>query len=744
MRVRARVEGTVQGVGFRPYVYRLSHELGLGGWVLNDCDGVLLEVEGAAHPVNEFFSRLEADAPPLALVERVVREGRLPEGDHEFTIRASPAGGPASAPITPDTTTCGDCLRELFDPADRRYRYPFINCTNCGPRFTIVRGVPYDRPLTTMAGFQMCEHCRAEYDDPADRRFHAQPNACPACGPSLSLAGGPGEPLSTTVSALEHGAVVAIKGVGGYHLACRADDEDAVARLRARKHREDKPFALMVPTLQAAEQLAELGEAERALLLSRERPIVLARRRADADVAGSVAPGADELGLMLPYSPLHHLLLSDLGRPLVLTSGNVSDEPIAFTDGDATERLAPLADLFLTHDRPIETRTDDSVVRVVDAQPVFVRRSRGYVPDSLPLPGGTKQPLLACGAELKSTFCLAKSERAWVSHHIGDLHNYETLCSFTEGIEHLERLFDVRPQVVVHDLHPEYLSTKYALEQTDVRLIEVQHHHAHLAAVLAEHAEPGPAVGVIYDGSGWGPDGTVWGGEILLGDLRKFRRVGTLRPVALPGGERAVRQPWRMAAAWLAEAEAPAPRTLAGIDPARWRAVTVLARGSDRRLAPLTSSVGRLFDAVAALCGVRQGVNYEGQAAIELERVAQGVEPPYPIDVSAAGGLITLDPRPMVRKIVRDVGRGTPVHALAARFHAGLALATVEAAWEAASTNGTDLVVLSGGVFLNRRLLGQVAGELRARGLRVLVPRRLPPGDGGISYGQAAVAGVQL
>jgi hydrogenase maturation protein HypF len=746
MRVRARVEGTVQGVGFRPYVYRLSHELGLGGWVLNDSQGVLLEVEGDADPVVEFFARLEAEAPPLASVERVSREDRLPEGDSEFRIRPSPANGRASAPVTPDTATCPDCLRELFDPADRRYRYPFINCTNCGPRFTIVRGVPYDRPLTTMAGFEMCARCRAEYEDPNDRRFHAQPNACPVCGPAVALVGtrttsAGGDAISVAAGELLGGAVLAIKGIGGYHLACRADDEAAVARLRARKHREDKPFALMSATLEAAEQLVELDELERRLLTSVRRPIVLARRKPQAAVAASVASGTGELGVMLPYSPLHHLLAADLGTPLVLTSGNVSDEPIAFNDQDALERLAPMADLFLLHDRPIQTRTDDSVVRVSAGRPVFVRRSRGYVPDSLRLPSAAGHPLLACGAELKNTFCLAKGERAWVSHHIGDLENYETLRSFTEGIEHFQRLFDVHPEVVVHDLHPEYLSTKYALDREDVLLVGVQHHHAHLAAVLAEYDDPGPAIGVIYDGSGWGGDGTVWGGEILCGDRREFQRVGSLRAVPLPGGERAVREPWRMAVAWLAEAGCDTDEPLGDVDPARWRAVCGLARGTDRRLAPLTSSVGRLFDAAAALAGLRTTINYEGQAAIEFERAARGEASPYLIEVSSNG---VLDPRPLIRQLASDVRRGVPVHALAARFHAGLAVATVEAACVAASTQSVDLVVLSGGVFLNRRLLALVNGGLRERGLRVLVPGRLPPGDGGISFGQAAVAAAQL
>ena len=475
-RTRVRVHGTVQGVGFRPYVYRLAGELGLGGFVFNDARGVVAEVEGRGAAVEAFLARLAPEAPPLAMVEDVAAEERAACGAERFVILESPRGEAPDAPVTPDTAVCAECLRELGDPGDRRFRYPFINCTNCGPRFTIVRGIPYDRPLTTMAGFCMCAACRAEYEDPADRRFHAQPNACPACGPSVRLLPGTGElvgvsardPVAAAADALRDGAIVAVKGIGGYHLACRADDQDVVAALRARKHREDKPFALMAGDMAAAERLVVLGDVERELLQAPERPIVLAPRRAGRPgrgVAGAVAPGAPELGVMLPYSPLHHLLLADTGVPLVMTSGNVSDEPIAYRDDDARERLSRIADLLLVHDRPIETRTDDSVVRVARIserpQPAVLRRSRGYVPASLGLPGaGTPRPLLACGAELKSTFCVARAGRAWVSHHIGDLENYETLRSFTDGIDHFQRLFAVAPEVVAHDLHPEYLSTQ--------------------------------------------------------------------------------------------------------------------------------------------------------------------------------------------------------------------------------------------------------------------------------------------
>jgi hydrogenase maturation protein HypF len=739
VRNRVRVEGTVQGVGFRPYVYRLAHELELAGYVLNDAHGVLLEVEGDEDAVREFLRRLGAEAPPLAAVERVLISAATPTGGERFQIEASPRDRRPDAPITPDTATCADCVRELFDPADRRYRYPFINCTNCGPRFTIVRGVPYDRPFTTMAAFEMCAECKREYEDPLDRRFHAQPNACPVCGPQLTLLGDEagGDPVPGAVRALADGRIVAIKGIGGYHLACRADDERAVATLRARKHREDKPFALMAPDMHTVQQLVELDEAARALLGSPARPIVLAPRRVDAPVAASVAPAALELGVMLPYSPLHHLLLREVGKTLVMTSGNVSDEPIAYRDEDALERLSEVADLFLVHDRPIETRTDDSVIRA-HPRPMFLRRSRGYVPAAIPLPAhGAQRPLLACGAELKNTFCVAKGTRAWVSHHIGDLENQETLRSFEEGVDHFRRLFAVDPEVVAYDLHPEYLSTKYALELEGVELVGIQHHHAHLAACLAEHGELGTAVGAIFDGTGYGLDGTVWGGELLLGDIGSFRRVGSLYPVRMPGGAQAIKQPWRMACAWLAAAGLEQPAS-SPIDPKRWAQIEHLAESG--LASPITTSAGRLFDAVAALCGVRSAINYEGQAAIELEaRCDPHERGAYEISVE---GLV-IDPRNAIGEVADAVAAGESVALVAARFHNGFADATVSACSLAAADAGTEVVVLSGGVFANRRLLERVFTGLAAAGLRVLFPERLAPGDGGISYGQAAVAAAR-
>jgi hydrogenase maturation protein HypF len=715
--------------------------------VLNDESGVLLEAEGDDESVERFVVRLREEAPPMADIQRVLREEVAVCGEEGFRILASGRVGEPDALVAPDAATCPECLAELFDPTDRRYRYPFVNCTNCGPRFTIVRGVPYDRALTTMAGFAMCARCGDEYEDPADRRFHAQPNACPECGPTVRLGDAVGEDaLRAAAGALRDGQIVAVKGVGGYHLACRADDERAVATLRARKHREEKPFALMAPDLGAARELIELGPAEEALLLGRERPIVLGPRRSGARVAPAVAPGSSDLGVMLPYSPLHHLLLCDAGAVLVMTSGNVSDEPIVHRDDDARDRLGSIADHFLTHDRPIHTRTDDSVVRARRrGAPVLLRRSRGYVPANLDLPLPAP-PLVACGAELKSTFCVARQRRAWVGHHIGDLQNLETLTSFRDGVAHFEELFAVAPEVVAHDLHPDYLSTGYALEREDVRLIAVQHHHAHLAACLAEHGEIGPAVGAIFDGTGLGADGTIWGGELLVGDVATFQRAGHLRAVRLPGGDQAVREPWRMACAWLGEAlgdEPPLPARLAGaVEPSRWEAIARMARSGFA--APVTTSMGRLFDAVAALAGVRARVTYEGQAAAELEGAASaGSLGAYQLPVLDASPIV-LDARPTVLAVAADAAADVAAATIAARFHAAVADATAEACALLAERHGLATVVLSGGVFQNRLLLDAAAAALERMGLRVLVPERLPPNDGAISYGQAAVAAARI
>ena len=768
-RVRARVDGTVQGVGYRPFVYRLAAELGVAGWVLNDERGVLVEAEGPAGAVDAFVARLRSDAPPLADVRGVECQHVAVVGEPGFQIVASERGGAATgpsskvAPVTPDSATCEDCLAELADPRDRRYRYPFLNCTNCGPRFTIVRAIPYDRPATTMAGFVMCAACQAEYEDPLDRRFHAQPNACPACGPQVRLLERDGtpvdedpgdDPLRAAVRDLLDGKILAIKGLGGYHLACRADDERAVAELRSRKHREDRPFALLVSDVQAARALVECSEPEAALLCSRARPIVLARRLENAPVAASVAPRAPDLGVMLPYTPLHQLLAADACVPLVMTSGNVSDEPIAFDDADALQRLAPIADRFLVHDRPIATRTDDSVVRVVRERPLLMRRSRGYAPGALDLPVSSPRHLLGVGAEQKNAFCIAKGDRAWPSHHIGDVKNFETLSSLRDGVAHFEALFEVRPEVIAHDLHPDYLSTRYAQEREGVELVGVQHHHAHLAATLAEHGESGPAVAAIYDGTGLGGDGTIWGGEILVGGLAGFERAGHLATVPMPGGEGAIREPWRMACAWLTQLREPLPAAFEEIPQQRWNMVARMVIGGVGTMP--TSSAGRLFDAVAAMCGVRLEVSYEGQAAIELEALADpGAAEPYPFATFASSSkvdedqlrpdpVVVMDPRPAIVAVLADLAAGVAVSTISARFHAGLAQATVRGCVLAAEREGVDLAVLSGGVFQNRLLLESTAAALQRAGLRVLVPERLPCNDGQIAFGQVAVAAARL
>jgi len=746
VRTAIRVAGIVQGVGFRPYVYTLATGLGLTGFVGNDVDGVFAEVEGPAAAVSEFLLRLEREPPPLARIERVSTRAVPPSGSTSFAIAASGPDGRRRTLVSADTSTCADCLRELADPADRRFGYPFINCTNCGPRFTIVRDVPYDRLLTTMAPFAMCEPCAAEYHDPADRRFHAQPTCCPACGPRLALrdpAGTelPGDPIARTAELLAAGQVLAVKGLGGYHLAVDAACGPAAQALRARKHREDKPFAVLAADLAAARELAHVDAAAAGLLASRARPIVLLPVRPGAPVAAAVAPGNRQLGVMLPYTPLHHLLTRAAAGPIVLTSGNVSDEPIAYRDADALDRLAGIADAFLTHDRAIHMRTDDSVARTFRGRPMLLRRSRGYVPEPVTVTGAFPRPVLACGAELKNTFCLAKGSHAFVSHHIGDLENAETLRSFTEGIEHFGRLFDIVPQVVAHDLHPEYLSTKYALDLDHVDLQPVQHHHAHIASCLAEAGADGPVIGVAFDGTGYGPDGTIWGGEFLVADLAGFERGGHLAPVPMPGGVAAIRQPWRMAAAYLG-LDAPA-----GLDVVRrhqdlWPAVTAMAAKSVN--SPLTSSAGRLFDAAAAILGVRDAINYEGQAAIELEQLADPAETgAYRAGLATGQGPFQACGADLLHAILADQTAQVPAPVIAARFHHGMAALIEAGCVMLRERSGLGTVALSGGVFQNLLLLQATVGRLHARGFRVLTHSRVPCNDGGISLGQAVIAAAR-
>ena len=760
IRTAVRVEGIVQGVGFRPFVYGLATRLGLGGLVGNDADGVFAEIEGDPAAVARFLVLLEREPPPLARIDKVTTRDMTPAGSAAFAIAPSPAaGGSRRALVSADTATCADCLAELADPGDRRYGYPFINCTNCGPRFTIVTSVPYDRAATTMAGFEMCPPCAAEYHDPADRRFHAQPTCCPACGPRLRLEtsdgtpvpGPPGSgPIAAAAALLRAGQVLAVKGLGGYHLAADAGSAAAAAALRERKHREDKPFAVMVADVAAARRLCEVSGTAAGLLASARRPIVLLPRRAAGPdeppaVAPAVAPGNRQLGVMLPYTPLHHLLLRELAAPMILTSGNVSDEPIAFIDADARQRLAGIADAVLAHDRAIHIRTDDSVVRVFRGGAAVLRRSRGYVPEPLPVPVTFARPVLACGAELKSTFCLGAREHAFLSHHIGDLENAETLRSFTAGIEHFRRLFDIEPQVIAHDLHPDYLSTAHAArlaELSGAELAGVQHHHAHIASCLADNGETGPVIGVAFDGTGYGPDGTIWGGEFLIADLAGYRRAAYLEPVPMPGGAAAIRQPWRMTASYLAAAypdgAGPAGLAVRARNERAWGTIAAMAeRGIN---APLTSSAGRLFDAVAALLGVRDAISYEGQAAIELEQLADPAEPGCYRAAADGGEPLRIAAADLVRAAAGDLGAGVSAPVIAARFHNGVAALIEETCVTLRERCGLDTVALSGGVFQNLLLADRVVSALARRGFRVLTHRRVPCNDGGISLGQAVIA----
>ncbi len=750
---RIHITGIVQGVGFRPFVYNLATRLGISGWVLNSSSGVEIEAVGPEAVLDEFIARLRTDAPPLARIERItVTPGDPVTGDWQpaFRILHSEARPGEFVPISPDVAICEDCLRELFDPRDRRYRYPFINCTNCGPRFTIIRDIPYDRPNTTMAPFVMCPDCQAEYDDPTDRRFHAQPNACPVCGPRLEFRAGPDAPplygeeaLQAARAAIRAGQIVAVKGLGGFHLACDATADAPVARLRERKGRVDKPFAIMSFDLETVERYCEVNDAERALLTSRQRPIVLLRRRADAPISPLVAPGNRYLGVMLPYTPLHYLLLEPAeGFPvaLVMTSGNYSEEPIVTDNGEALRRLAALADAFLLHNREIHARCDDSVTRIVRGAELPIRRSRGYAPYPVHLPFPVR-PVLAVGAELKNTFCLTREQYAFLSQHIGDMENYETLRFFEDMVEQLQRTFRVEPEAVAHDMHPAYLATRYARDLADrLPLVPVQHHHAHIAACMAENGLTGdrPVIGVAFDGTGYGTDGAIWGGEFLIADYASFRRAAHLRYIPLPGGDAAIRRPYRVALAHLWAAGVPWDEGLPPVAAATEAERAILERQLARGLNTVpTSSMGRLFDAVAALAGVRQEINYEAQAAIELEmQVADGVEEAYPF-----GAGEEIDPAPVIRAVVQDVRDGVPIGIIAARFHNGVAAMVRDVCGRLRSETGLNEVALSGGVFQNRTLLEKTVALLEEAGFTVYTHRLVPPNDAGISLGQAIIAG---
>ncbi|MBM4019740.1 MAG: carbamoyltransferase HypF [Planctomycetes bacterium] len=799
VRRRIRVRGIVQGVGFRPTVYRLAAERGLGGWVLNDAEGVLIELEGPPGRIDDLVAALADHPPPLAQVTAVESADVPARGEAAFVIAPS-SGGEKTALVSPDMAVCPDCLRELADPRDRRYRYPFINCTNCGPRYSIIIDIPYDRPQTTMRGFTMCGPCRREYDDPADRRFHAQPNACPACGPRLALldacgrAAAAGDPVLAVREALLAGRIAAIKGLTGFHLACDARSDAAVRELRRRKGRDQKAFAMMAASADAAARRALVGGAERLLLESRERPVVLVRKRAGHDLSALVAPASPYFGFMLPYAPLHYLLFEDDFPPMVMTSGNLSEEPICREDAEALRRLAGIADLYLVHDRPIHTVCDDSVMAVQRGRGLILRRGRGFAPRPLALPVEAAEPILAVGPELKNAVCVARGGEAFVGQHVGDLKNALAAGYFETTINKLERLLEVRPRIIAHDLHPAYLSTRCARRRAageeGVRLIGVQHHHAHIASVMAENGLAGEVIGLAMDGTGYGPDGTAWGGEVLRASAAHFQRLGHLACVPLPGGDAAVENPVRTAWAFLVRAlgpqEALRRRTgrLAGAaeeDLLLWR--EMMEKGVN---SPLACGLGRLFDAVSVLAGVCADNSYEGQAAVELQAAAEDAPDdaePYdfaiigPGDAGSAGAgsrapssaaassgasrrrarssgasggaaappaAWVIDTLPLIRAVVADVEAGCARSAVSARFHAGVAAMLRAGARRAREETGLARVALAGGCFANDRLVRTLAPALEADGLEVFVHRDVPPGDGGVALGQAYVAAARV
>lgn len=768
-RQRALLRGVVQGVGFRPFAHNLALRLGLTGMVANSAAGVELVVQGGAGAVDEFFARLLAEAPPLARIDEITRlDAPLAQGETAFVI-ADSRGGRRGALISPDVATCEACLAEMRDPTNRRHGYAFINCTHCGPRYSIIEDLPYDRPQTTMAGFAMCPDCLAEYHDPADRRFHAQPNACPVCGPRLWLADPAGrelavaDPLARAVRALAEGLIVAVKGLGGFHLAANAHDAGAVARLRAGKRRLAKPLALMVADLEAAHGLAWLDAEEARLLASRQRPIVLVRVREGVDLAPGIAPGLKRVGLMLPYTPLHHLIMdraqSQHGlRALVMTSGNPSDEPICQDAAQAVARLGagaasgPLCQLMLLHDRPIHLRVDDSVTMVAGGQARLLRRARGYAPMPLllveALAPADCPPILAVGAQLKNTICLLRGRQAFVSQHIGELASPEALDFFAATAEHLAAILDAPPAIVARDKHPDYQSSRWA-DELGLPVCAVQHHHAHAVAVMAEHGLSGPVLALCLDGAGLGDDGTIWGGEMLLGDLADFQRLGRLRPFALAGGDTAARQPWRIGLALLLAslgrlATVALPLELIARHGQRLALIeAMIARGLN---APESSGLGRLFDGVAAICGLCDEVLYEGQAAMELEQAMDGqpsAEAGYAFALTRREGLWELDWRPMIRALAADAAAGAGPALLAGRFHAGLVRALAAWALAGAGEHGLGAVVLGGGCLANGFLLTGLTALLERAGLRVYTPSAMPAGDGGLCLGQAVVAAAR-
>jgi hydrogenase maturation protein HypF len=754
---RIKVNGVVQGVGFRPFVYRIAREYGVTGWVRNTSGNVEIEVEGEGRAVDKFIAALKAEAPPLSRIDHIDIAACPPQGYDKFEIRESVGKAGEYQLVSPDIATCSDCRREIFTPGDRRYRYPFTNCTNCGPRFTIIDDIPYDRANTTMRQFRMCKLCQREYDDPLNRRFHAQPNACPKCGPCLSLLDSGGkpvvcdDPITASAELLRAGKILAVRGLGGFQLACDASNTKAVKLLRKRKRRPSKPFAVMFPSVEEIEKHCLVSKKEKELLRSPEAPIVLVKWKQDeSNIASAVADKLNYLGAMLPYTPLHHLLMRDAGIPLVMTSGNLSEEPIAKDNDEALRRLGGIADYFLLHDRDIYARYDDSVC-IVEREPQVVRRARGYAPYPVKVGFGTRQ-ILACGAELKNTFCLTRGRHAFVSQHIGDMENAETLEHFEDTVELYKKLFRVEPEAIACDMHPEYLATKYAhrvAESLGLRLVPVQHHHAHIVSCMADNGVEGPVIGVALDGTGYGADGAIWGGEFLIAELGRFDRVGHLEYVPLLGGEAAIKKPYRMALSYiysLLGEDTPLDGLLLG--KLGSSELDLLKQQLKRELnCPPTSSAGRLFDAVSAIAGVCSEISYEAQAAIELEMVAEGERRSiklYPFEIVDRNGLRVVKLSKLIAAIVKDVRAGVPASRVSLQFHRTMAQIVREMCLSISEDTGIKVVALSGGVFQNRLLARLTVETLEADGFKVLTHRDVPCNDGGISLGQAVVANFVL
>ncbi len=766
IRKRILVRGIVQGVGFRPFVYRLAVNLNLKGFVSNSSSGVVIEVEGDVKNIERFINEFKSNPPPLAKITGVDVSDTDQKGELEFAIKSSSNDGIRSTLISPDISICDDCLSELNDPEDRRYGYPFINCTNCGPRYTIIKDIPYDRPKTTMSVFKMCTRCRSEYEDPSDRRFHAQPNACPVCGPHIWICDSSGKeipaksPISKIAEFIRKGKIAAVKGLGGFHLACDATSDESVRLLRYRKRREEKPLAVMALDIETVEKFALIGQKEKDLLLSPRRPIVVVEKRYPSPIAESVAPGNRYIGVMLPYTPLHYLLLKEGFTALVMTSGNISEEPIAIGNDEAVERLGDIADVFLMHNRDIYIRSDDSVMTVVGGIVRSIRRSRGYVP----MPVFLREeypPVLGVGGELKNTICFLKDDQAFLSQHIGDLENMETLNYLEECVDHLSRILEVKPEIIACDLHPDYLSTKWAKENFDLPIIGVQHHHAHIAACLAENGRDDLVIGLSLDGTGYGDDGNIWGGEILLADLKSYERIGHFEYHPMPGGEAAIREPWRMGVAYLYEFfKARQSGEIIGdfikwganiplfkiIDSYKIETIVKMIQGGINT--PHTSSLGRLFDGIAAITGIREYVRFEGQAAMEFEMKMRHkickICKEYEFDFFIKDGKYIISLEGVIGQILEDIKVGSDISEVSVKFHRALVDLFLDLCRDIRTSYNIDVVALSGGCFQNRFLIENLSSALEEDNFNVLTHSMIPTNDGGISLGQAVVAGCRI